>query len=218
MANYPAEPSSDPLILIVPGLSNSGPGHWQSLWEQELPNCHRVDLGMWDEPHRNTWVNKLNLAIHAAKRPVILVAHSLGCHAVAWWAAYERPGIGHPVAGALLVAPPDVEGDKADPRLARFAPLVPTPLPFRSILAATSNDSYASFGQAKRMARKWGSRLVDAGPIGHINADSDIGDWPYGKYLLNHLLTETAPRREALKRAGSYATLNEQAHPAGAIR
>ena len=52
---------------------------------------------MWDDPHRNTWVNQLNLAIHKAGRPVILVAHSLACHVVSWWAEYERPGPDGPV-------------------------------------------------------------------------------------------------------------------------
>ena len=56
----------EPLILLVPGLNDSGPDHWQSRWERNHANAHRVDLGMWDDPHRNTWVNKLNLAIHRA--------------------------------------------------------------------------------------------------------------------------------------------------------
>ena len=68
---------------------------------------------MWDDPHRNTWVNKLNLAIYKAGRPVILVAHSLACHVVAWWNEYERPGADSPVLGALLVAPPEVEQSTA---------------------------------------------------------------------------------------------------------
>lgn len=200
----------EPLILVVPGLNDSGPGHWQTLWEQELPACQRVDLGMWDNPHRNTWVNQLNLAIHRAGRPVILAAHSLGCHAVAWWAEYERPAHGTPVVGALLVAPPDVESEGVDERLKRFAPLVKGRLPFTSIVAASQNDPYASFGIAKRIARKWGSRLVDAGPIGHINATSGIGNWPYGKFLLDQLISDAHPARAPLLAAGSVATLGER--------
>lgn len=219
MANIDSEDRrKEPLILIVPGLDNSGPDHWQSRWEREMPHCERVDLGMWSDPHRNTWVNKLNLAIHGAGRPVILVAHSLGCHAVAWWARYERPFLGRPVAGALLVAPPDVEAEGVDPRIARFAPLVPGRLPFRTVLAASQNDPYASFGQAKRMARKWGSRLVDAGPIGHINAQSGIGNWPYGHYLLNHLRAEVLPGLSPLLPGRAVATLQQQARNIGAIR
>ena len=117
---------TQPLILIVPGIHNSNPQHWQSLWETERDDCRRVELGMWGNPHRNTWVNKLNLAIHRAGRPVILVAHSLGCHAVAWWNEYERPSADGPVQGALLVAPPEVEEGGVDERLARFAPVMRT--------------------------------------------------------------------------------------------
>lgn len=177
-----------PMILLVPGLNDSGPDHWQSCWERELQDCAKVDLGMWADPHRNTWVNKINLAIHKAGRPVVLVAHSLGCHAVAWWAEYERPARGSPVVGALLVAPPDVEGAQVDLRLRRFAPFVDRRLPFDTTVVASQNDPYATFGQAKRMARKWGSRLIDAGPLGHINADSGLRNWPYGRYLLEQLV------------------------------
>lgn len=186
--------TQDPLVLIIPGLNNSGPRHWQTLWEREHANCARVELGMWDNPHRNTWVNKLNAAIHASSRPVILVAHSLGCHAVSWWNALERPASDGKVLGALLVAPPHVDGPHIDPRIGGFAPVVRQRLPFTSILAASQNDRYIEFGQAKKLARIWGSRFVDVGPLGHINADSGIGDWPYGRYLLDRLLAAVTPR------------------------
>jgi hypothetical protein len=103
-----ARSGQPPLVLTVPGLHNSGPGHWQTLWEQQRHDCHRVELGMWDQPHRNTWVNQLNLAIRAAGRPVVLAAHSLGVIAVVWWAQLEREAA-QLVKGALLVAPPEVD-------------------------------------------------------------------------------------------------------------
>lgn len=197
-------PTNDPLILLVPGLDDSGPRHWQSLWERESADCTRVALGMWSDPQRNTWVNRLNLAIHRATRPVILVAHSLGCHAVAWWAEYERPGLGGPVAGALLVAPPDVEQDAADPRLARFAPVVRRALPFPSILAASRDDPFIEFGKARRLARIWKSRFVDAGWLGHINADSGIDGWPFGRFLLRQLKAQVQVPAAPLLPGGSY--------------
>src|SRR3546814_15586112 len=86
-----------PLCLIVPGLNNSGPSHWQTLWEQSRPDCERVDLGMWSRPHRNHWVTKLDQAIGRAPAPIVLVAHSLGCHAVAWWAELVGQPYGWPV-------------------------------------------------------------------------------------------------------------------------
>ena len=182
----------DPLILTVPGLHNSGPEHWQTLWEQERGDVRRVELGMWDRPHRNTWVNQLNLAVHHAAdnagRPVVLVAHSLGCLAVAWWAKYERPAADGPVIGALLVAPPEVDFFSLDERLGQFSPTPAEPLPFRSILVASRNDPYMGIRTARQLARAWGSAFADAGEAGHINADSGIGNWPFGKFLLSRLL------------------------------
>ncbi|MBO9516625.1 MAG: serine hydrolase family protein [Porphyrobacter sp.] len=194
MAHYlelgPESLRDDPLILIVPGMHNSNPNHWQSRWEQQCSDCRRVDLGMWDDPHRNTWVNKLNLAIHRADRPVILVAHSLGCLAVAWWAEFEQPVHGNPVVGALLVAPPDVDRPGTDPRLARFGSCPREALPFPSFLAASQDDRLCSLRTAQLLARDWGSRFAFAGAIGHINAESGIGDWHFGKTLLAQLLRE----------------------------
>ncbi|MFM7349475.1 MAG: RBBP9/YdeN family alpha/beta hydrolase [Erythrobacter sp.] len=204
--------AEDPLILIVPGLDNSGPDHWQTLWEAKLPDCERVELGMWDDPHRNTWVNKLNLAVHRARGPVILVAHSLGCHALAWWAEYEQPQWGNPVVGALLVAPPDIEREGVDERLVRFAPVPRRPLPFPAFLAASENDPYCSLRAARGLASDWGATFAYAGSIGHINAASGIEDWAFGQLLLAQLLREhrhrhgigreeeTATRRRAAAR------------------
>jgi len=199
-----ASSSSGPLVLIVPGLHDSGPGHWQTIWQHRgaAPgtDCERVELGMWDDPHRNTWVNQLNLAIHRAEdagRKVILAAHSLGVLAAAWWAECERPGPEGPVVGALLVAPPDVERPGADPRVARFSACPRQELPFPAFLVASRNDPWCSHRTAYGLARDWGCRFADAGEVGHINADSGLGDWPFGKALLGQLLRESPLRVHA---------------------
>ncbi|MFM6931419.1 MAG: RBBP9/YdeN family alpha/beta hydrolase [Novosphingobium sp.] len=180
--------SESPLILTVPGLDGSGPRHWQSQWEKWDEHTVRVDLGEWQQPHRNSWVNRLNLAIERAARPVVLAAHSLGCLAVAWWVAYERPVWGSKVLGALLVAPPDVDAAVFEPRLLPFAPTPLTTLPFPSILAASRDDPYASLDRSRRLAAFWGSRFADLGALGHVNAESGIGAWPGGRRLIDRLI------------------------------
>lgn len=175
-------------VLIVPGLGNSGPGHWQTIWEETRTDCRRVELGQWDKPHRNSWVNQLNLAIRAARRPVVLVGHSLGCLAIAWWASLEGADDGK-VAGALLVAPPEVDFFPLDERIECFAPTPRKALPFPSILVASRNDPYVGFRTANRLAWDWGSAFVDAGHIGHINAESGLGGWEFGQDLLGWLTT-----------------------------
>jgi predicted alpha/beta hydrolase family esterase len=121
---------------------------------------------------------------------VILVAHSLGCLAVAWWAEYEQPMHGNPVVGALLAAPPDVDRPGTDARLSRFGACPRKELPFRSFLAASRDDPFCSLRTAQMLAGDWGSRFAFAGEIGHINAESGLGDWRFGKQLLGQLLRE----------------------------
>jgi predicted alpha/beta hydrolase family esterase len=38
------------------------------------------------------------------------------------------------------------------------------------------------------LASDWGSRLVDVGNCGHINADSGLDDWSRGHALLEEFL------------------------------
>lgn len=178
----------EPLILLIPGLDGSGPRHWQKRWAEELDNCQMVDLGNWENPHRNTWINRMNHAVHRAGRPVVLVAHSLGCILTAWWSKFEQPGLATPVIGALLVAPPEVDFFPRDDRLNGFAPTPPDALPFPSILVASRNDPWIGFATARMLARQWGSEFVDAGNAGHVNADSKLGSWDEGKRLLARLM------------------------------
>jgi predicted alpha/beta hydrolase family esterase len=175
-------------ILNVPGLNNSGPAHWQTRWERNHGAIGRAELGLWDDPRRNAWVTSLDHAIRAASRPVVLVAHSLGCLAVAWWAVLEGQSKGWPVAGALLVAPPDLEV-LGDVRVAGdFNPRPRVLMPFPTILVASRDDPWATMTVQRDMARDWGSHLVDAGQQGHLNAESGMVDWAEGKALLTRLV------------------------------
>ena len=67
-------------ILTIPGLNNSGPAHWQSLWERRFVHCERVELGQWDAPDKDLWVERIAAAIDAENAPVLIVAHGLACH------------------------------------------------------------------------------------------------------------------------------------------
>jgi predicted alpha/beta hydrolase family esterase len=183
-----------PTVLTVPGLGGSGPSHWQTLWEQARPDTVRVELGMWNTPHRNAWVTRLDEAIRRAEAPVVLAAHSLGCLAVAWWAQLSPQPYGWPVAGALLVAPADADRTAAQAELKAFAPTPRVSLPFPSIVVASSDDPWVSIERAHSMAADWGSLFVDAGPQGHLNAASGIGWWREGQALLDRVLLASCDR------------------------
>lgn len=183
-----SEFASPPMCLIVPGLGDSGPEHWQSIWERERTDCRRIELGGWNDPLRNLWITRIDQAVSRASSPVVLVAHSLGCLAVAWWAALLGGSTLGQVRGALLVAPPDPERTGVDPRIARFAPVPAAPLPFPAIVAASRSDPYASFNRSRAMARGWLADLADMGLSGHLNAESHLGSWADGQALLQGLL------------------------------
>ena len=172
-----------PPVLVVPGYTSSGPGHWQSLWERSHPWFRRVQQRDWENPRCADWVDALHETIVEHEEPVFLVAHSLGCIAVVHWARRFR----HPVAGALLVAPADVERPGAPEPIRNFAPIPLRKLPFPSIVVSSSDDPYLSPERAAHFAACWGSRLVDTGAAGHVNTDAGFGPWPEGLALLAEL-------------------------------
>lgn len=170
-------------VLILPGLGGSGPEHWQTRWQALDPSYRRVHVPDWDRPELDAWVAALEAAVAKCTRPPVIAAHSLGCLAVAHFA--RRGGAAH---GALLVAVPDPDG-AAFPEVARsFVPAPLTRIGFSTHVVASHDDAYASFAFAERCARAWGSRLSDVGRVGHINAESGLGDWPEGRRLLAGLL------------------------------
>jgi predicted alpha/beta hydrolase family esterase len=193
------------LCLIVPGLDNSGPNHWQSLWQDRRDDCRRVDLGCWSEPDRRIWTERLDAALAMTDGPIVLVAHSLGCLTIAWWALGADHARLARIRGALLVAPPDVEAADAHPFVRRFAPAPGVPLSFPSILVASRDDRYATFERLEALARDWGSRFVDAGAAGHINARSGLGYWNDGEALLEELIDGAMGQESLPQRSGKAA-------------
>ena len=181
---FPPETRSErPFVVTVPGIDGSGPNHWQSYWDK-LSNFSRAELPSWSRPELHPWVSSLDKAIRGAGRPVALAAHSLGCLAVAWWAALTAPRSDLGLCGALLVAPPDPDTIESCERMRGFGPIPRVQLPFPTMLVASRNDPYASFARSEELARLWGSDLIDAGRAGHINADSGLAEWPAGLRLL----------------------------------
>ncbi|GLC24215.1 RBBP9/YdeN family alpha/beta hydrolase [Roseisolibacter agri] len=177
--------------LILPGLYDSGPEHWQSHWERVDPSCHRVVQADWETPRCGDWVATLDAAIgaHATPHggPVTLVAHSAACAMVAHWARDAAPAQRARVRGALLVAPSDPEGPRYPAGPTGFAPMPMRPLPFPSIVVASPDDEYVTPATARAYADAWGSRYVELPPCGHVNSASGLGMWPTGYALLEEL-------------------------------
>jgi uncharacterized protein len=180
-----------PTVLMVPGLRDHVPEHWQTLLEARLPGARSVLPLQADKLSRVARVEALDRALCAIDGPVLLVAHSAGVMITAHWAREHR----REIAGALLVTPPDFEaplpaGYPDREALAQNGWL-PSPmqrLPFPSIVCASRNDPLARFDEVAGMARNWGSRLVDLGDVGHLNPASGYGDWPRAEALIQELM------------------------------
>lgn len=173
-------------IIIVPGWRDSGPGHWQTLWAERLPQAWRVVQDDWHTPTRSAWVARLEETVLEQPGPVVIVAHSLGCITT----AHMKPEAAARVRGALLVAPADPERRAV---LSDFAPVPYAAMPYRSILVASSNDPYCPIRLAGAYARAWGSEFVRLQNAGHINVDSGHGEWPLGRALLQSLTEVELP-------------------------
>ncbi|AIY41728.1 hypothetical protein LT85_2570 [Collimonas arenae] len=122
--------------------------------------------------------------------PVIVVAHSGGVVMLMHWAQKYAADI----QGALLAAPPDFAAPLPPgyPALEvleanGWLPMPSKILPFRSIVAASTNDPLASLGSVEQMARDWGSELVNVGAVGHLNPASGFGEWPQAEQFIQML-------------------------------
>ena len=177
-------------VLVIPGWQNSGPRHWQTIWEGQSPIFLRVQQKDWEFPHRDWWLRRISEEVRLVPPPIVFAAHSLGCIAVAHWCQVAQDAV-HKIKGALLVAPMDLDGKDTPRQIKDFAPIPRRLLPFPSILVASSNDPFLSMDRARELAHAWGSRLVDIGPVGRIDGDSGLADWPEGKRLLRHLIEGT---------------------------
>ena len=170
-------------VLIVPGLRNSGPTHWQSWFESVLPDTSRVEQADWERTCLSDWAARVREEIDAAGEPLWVVAHSFGCLA-AVTAGLVR---GARIRGALLVAP-------ADPaRFGEPAVLLEEKLRFPSLVVASENDPWVAARVAEHWAGQWGSSFVNIGAAGHINVDSGHGPWPEGLRLFQQLRAGVLP-------------------------
>lgn len=176
-------------ILIVPGLGSSGEGHWQRRWADRFSTGRLIEQDEWDRPVLSDWVARIHQDIMLATRPVVLIAHSLAVSAVVHTAQNIKDA---KVRGAFLVSPPDLENDDIVAELPHevrtFRNVPRDPLPFPSLLVASTNDPYVSVEKAVDMSTAWGSELHLAGDAGHINIASGHGPWPEGLLMFTRLM------------------------------
>lgn len=185
---------STPTIVIVPGLRDHVDEHWQSLLAAELAD--RFDVRTVPPVEREKFsldarVAALAEVVSHIGGPIMLVAHSAGVLIAVHWAARSS----RPIAGALLATPPDLTLPMHPPHptseqieAGGWNPIPTEPLRFPSIVVASRNDPLATFDTVAGYASAWGSRLVDAGDVGHLNPAAGYGRWAEATELVDAVL------------------------------
>jgi uncharacterized protein len=170
-------------IFILPGLGNSGEGHWQTVWEKQY-GFTRINQRDWNTPNRDEWIDTLHAEIskHDPSN-VILVAHSLACSMIGYWVQKYSTAI----KGALLVAPSDTESEVYPEGTTGFKPMPLVKLPFKSTVVCSTDDMYVTTERANQFSNAWGSKLILIPDAGHINVAAGFGKWPGGIDFLKEL-------------------------------
>ncbi|BDA77524.1 hypothetical protein LPTSP3_g04540 [Leptospira kobayashii] len=165
-------------FIIVPGIGNSGESHWQSKWENFLPNTYRISVSDWDRPNLKEWQFALGELLGRLQnnRKKIIIAHSLGCLLVHHY-FFENQIHQNYVASILLVAPPNPKSPVFPSQAAEFSKLTRIKLVPPSLILASENDPYAEISFSEQLASDWGAEFKNIGKKGHVNSESKLGSW-----------------------------------------
>lgn len=164
-----------PRLLVIPGLGDSPPGHWQSWLEARQPGAVRVVQRHWAEPDLERWSTRIaSVLARSGPGPWLAVAHSYGVLALVRHLALQPASA---VAAALLVAP-------ADPDKFGQGELLGQALPVPSTLVLSSTDPWMALPRGQRWAERWGSACVHLGAAGHINIASGHRTLPLAEHWL----------------------------------
>ena len=178
-------------LLIVPGLNDSPPDHWQSWLQSLYRDSVRVVQHDWGTPDVDRWAARIGSTLARAGRgPWIVVAHSFGVLALARHLALEPVS---PIAAALLVAP-------ADPAKFGIGEHLPArALPIATTMVLSHTDPWLGLAAGQRWAARWRSHVVDLGDAGHINGASGFQTLPFARRWVmaveQRLARESRPER-----------------------
>jgi len=181
-------------VVIVPGLRDHVPDHWQTLLAERLReqgwSVRTVQPLQENKQSCAARVAALEQTLEGIDGPIILVAHSVGTLITVHWSQQHK----RQIKGALLAAPPDFDTPLppgySDPETLQrngWTPVPRAPLPFPSIVAASRNDHLGTFERVEALAQLWGSRVVDLGRVGHLTPADGFGLWPMAEELICEL-------------------------------
>lgn len=191
------QPRRSVRVLIVPGLRDSGPTHWQTWLQGQYVDAVRVQQHDWQQPDLEAWSARIEatLSRHSRHTQWVAVAHSFGTLALAHHLATAHAGSAHDdatgvglrhgrIVAALMVAPADPVKFQIEERLPRHRLGLPL-----SVIGS-ENDPWMPLERARDWAHAWGAGFRNLGQVGHINTESGFGPWPLARQKVDELIRQ----------------------------
>lgn len=193
------QPRRSVRVLLIPGLRDSGPAHWQTWLQGQYVDAVRVQQRDWHRPDLEAWSARIEetLSRHSRHTQWVAVAHSFGTLALAHHIATRQMahadssahgdatgvGLRHGrIVAALMVAPADPVKFQLEEHLPRHR----LDLPLSVI--GSENDPWMPLERARDWAHAWGAGFRNLGQVGHINTESGFGPWPLARQKVDELI------------------------------
>ncbi len=168
-----------PKTLILHGWGGSDFPHWQSWLAGEIAKDYgEVYFPLLDNPHfptKKRWMEQVKTILDEFQ-PEVVICHSM---ANSLWFHLCEAGDMRTVQRLLMVCPP-----RNDLELQTIKTFFPAPIPAKLyakevMLITSTNDPYLNEEEAKQMqiALSVPMKVIENG--GHMNADSNHGEWPW---------------------------------------
>jgi hypothetical protein len=162
-------------VLISPAGKTAAPATGKALWEARH-GYTRVEQHELDAPAARRLERAPGRRAAVLRRAGRAGGAQPGLHADRGLGQHSRNI--HRVKAALLVAPPDMERDDVREMLPGWAPVPLNKLPFPAWCSRATTTPSAHPGARGSSPPPGAQELTDAGPRGHLNADSGLADWP----------------------------------------
>jgi len=178
-------------VLVIPGLRDSGPAHWQTWLQTQYKGAVRVKQQDWHHADLDAWADQIQRTIDRAGRQAtwVAVAHSFGCLALAHHLAQRSAQPGRGIQSALLVAPADPVKFEVAHRLPQQGLGIP------ATVVGSENDPWMQLDDAREWAHRWGAGFQHIGQAGHINTESGFGPWPLARFKVDQLIRDQQRQR-----------------------
>ena len=166
-------------VLLLHGWGGSDYPHWQSWLAGELARDYgQVAFPLLDNPHfptKSRWVKQVKKLLKEFD-PDVVICHSL---ANTLWFHLCNEGKIKKVKRLLLVSPPrnDLDFDT----IKSFFPVDPPQDLYaeKAMIVNSDNDPYLNVDEAEKLQKTLGIEMKTLVNAGHINAESDFGEWPW---------------------------------------